>query len=321
GCALPRIGSFRYEVTHNQRYSSYLDLFELDIVDTNPSSEFLDALIDEFGAGSLELQRVLQDFDPQISSTIRYSFRSQRTDLIKRNYGYFSEYSLAIGGNIPYAFDRFIVTPDTLEGNLPSLFNISDNTLAYSRFFKVTADYRKYVPISNSSVFSWRVYAGLAQPFGGSTFIPLNRRFFAGGSNDIRGWAPFQLGPGSIAANEVRINGGEIKLAAFTETRQIMFRNLFGADWHGAWYVDAGNIWYGPSNDFRNVDDREGVELGRFKIDEFYRQIAVGSGLGLRLDWQYIIARFDFTFRAHDLEVGWFNNRRVYFSFGIGHSF
>ncbi len=54
---------------------------------------------------------------------------------------------------------------------------------------------------------------------------------------------------------------------------------------------------------------------------EFYNQIAVGSGLGLRLDWEFLVARFDFTFRAHDLQQGWFKNKTAYFSFGIGHSF
>jgi outer membrane protein insertion porin family len=319
--------NLRYEVQHNQRFSSFLDLIELDIVDPSPTDEFINNLRNDFGSDTLndgtivdpiELTRILEDFRPQISSVIRYTFRSQNTDLIKRNRGYFSEYSISTGGNIPYVLDKFVITPDTLEQNLPSLFKVSENELSYSRYLKATADYRKYIPISNSAVFAWRLYGGIAQPYGNSTTIPLNRRFFAGGSNDIRGWGPFQLGPGSIKSEDVRINGGEIKLAAFTEARQIFIRDLIGANWHAAWYVDAGNIWYGPKNDA--ADDSE-LEDGRFKFNDFYNQIAVGSGLGLRLDWQYIVARFDFTFRAHDLEVGWFNNKKLYFSFGIGHSF
>jgi len=313
--------NYRYEIQHTNRFSSFLDLIELDIVDTNPSDEFTSNLIREFGENSLEYIRILQDFEPQISSIIRYSFRSQNTNLIKRNFGYYSEYSVSAGGNIPYSLDRFIITPGIIEGELPSLFKLSDNSLTYSRFIKLTADYRKYYPISNNAVFSWKLYAGLAQPYGGSNSIPLNRRFFAGGSNDIRGWAPFQLGPGTISSNDVTINGGEIKLAAFTEARQIFIRDLLGADWHGAWFVDAGNIWYGPKNNFDSNTNVDQLRDGRFFVDEFYKQIAVGSGLGLRLDWDYVVVRFDFAFRAHDLDVGWFNNRKMYFSFGIGHSF
>ncbi|MBO6524203.1 MAG: BamA/TamA family outer membrane protein [Balneolaceae bacterium] len=324
--------NYQYEVQHNDQFSSFLDLIELDIVDTSPTDRFNDSLRAEFGENSLEYIRILQDFEPQISSVIRYTFRSQNTDLIKRNYGYFSEYSISAGGNIPYAIDRFIITPDTLESTLPPLFGLSNNELTYSRYVKLTADYRKYYPISNSGVFGWRLFGGIAHPYGKNETIPLNRRFFAGGSNDIRGWAPFQLGPGDIASDEVTINGGEIKLAAFTEARQIFLRDLIGANWHAAWFVDAGNIWYGPRNDFNSATAtndgtnseaslEDELERGRFKLDSFYKQIAVGSGLGLRLDWEYVVVRFDFAFRAHDLQEGWFNNPKLYFSFGIGHSF
>lgn len=313
--------NFRYEVQHNNRLSSFFDLIELDVIDTNPSDEFRQSLIEDFGENSFEFIRIQQDFEPQVSSIIRYTIRSQNTNLVKRDRGYFSEYSISAAGNIPYAIDRFLVTPGTVEGNLPALFKLSDNTLNYSRFVTLTADYRRYYPLSNSSVFAWRLFGGFTQPYGQSRSIPLNRRFFAGGSNDIRGWAPFQLGPGSIAPEEVTINGGEIKLAAYTEARQVFIRNLLSANWIAAWYADAGNVWYGPRNDFRNEENQDQLERGRFKFNDFYNQIAVGSGLGLRLDWEYLVVRFDFTFRAHDLEVGWFNDPKLYFSFGIGHSF
>ncbi|MBO6795104.1 MAG: BamA/TamA family outer membrane protein [Balneolaceae bacterium] len=313
--------NYRYEVQHNNRLSSFLDLIELDIIDTNPSDEYTQSLIDKFGENSFEYIRLLQDFEPQISSIIRYTIRSQRTDLIKKDHGYFSEYSIAAAGNIPYAIDRFIVTPGTVEGDLPALFKLSDNELTYSRFFALTADYRRYYPLSNSSVFAWRLFGGFAHPYGKNTSIPLNRRFFAGGSNDIRGYAPFQLGPGSINSDDITINGGEIKLLAQTEARQTFVRDLLSANWIASWFVDAGNVWYGPRNDFRDQDNTDQLEQGRFTIDNFYNQLAVSSGLGLRLDWEYVVVRFDFAFRANDLDVGWFNNKKMYFSFGIGHSF
>ncbi len=322
--------NIRYEVNHTQNYSSFLDLFELDLVDTNPSDAYIRSLRNEFGTDTLqdgtivdafELQRILEDFNPQISSTIRYTFRSQNTNLIKRDRGYFSEYSVSVGGNIPYLLDRHVITPDSLQGTLPSLFGLSDNNLSYSRFVKLSADYRKYIPISNTGVWAWRLFGGFAQPYGGSTSIPLNRRFFAGGSNDIRGWAPFQLGPGSIATENLNIPGGEIKLAAFSEVRQTFIRNFLSANWMAAWFIDAGNVWYGPKNDFRDQNNQDRLEQGRFRFDNFYNQIAVGSGPGLRLDWEYVVVRFDFAFRLHDLQEGWFNNKQMYFSFGIGHSF
>ncbi len=313
--------NLRYEFRHSSRLTSLLDLIELDIVDTTPSSQFRQNLINEFGEGSIELLRIQQDFDPQFSSIIRYTLRSQNTDLIQRNHGYFSEYSISFAGNIPYSIDRFMVTPGEVEGTLPSPFGISTNSLSYSRYVKFSLDYRRYIPLSPNTVFAFRGFGGIAHPYGGSETIPLNRRFFAGGSNDIRGWNPFRLGPGGISPDEVTIPGGEIKLALFKEFRHIIMRDVLTANWQLAWHTDAGNVWYGPKSTFRSEENVELLNDGKFFLDSFYKQIAVGSGFGLRLDWEYIVARFDFTFRVHDLEEGWFNNKLLYFSFGIGHSF
>jgi len=315
--------NIRYEVNHNQRLSSFLDLIELDLLDSDPSAQFRNSLEQQFDTTSFEYQRILEDFRPQVSSILRYTFRSRNTDIIQRDYGYFSEYSVALGGNIPYLIDRYVVTPDTVEGNLPSLAKISNNSLTYSRFVKLTADYRRYIPISNDGVFALRGFVGYAQPYGQSRTIPLNQRFFAGGSNDIRGWGIYSLGPGDISLEDVTINGGEIKLLAQTELRQTFIKNFLSANWIAAWFTDAGNVWYGPRNSFTDQQSQDILDDGKFYFDRFYKQIAVGSGLGLRLDWEYVIARFDFAFRIHDLAPGegWFTNRRLQFSFGIGHSF
>ncbi|MEX2602481.1 MAG: BamA/TamA family outer membrane protein [Balneolaceae bacterium] len=313
--------NLRYEVPHTDRYSSFLDLIELDIIDTDPSSEFRQNLIDEFGEDSFEFLRIEEDFRPQFSSIIRYTLRSQNTNLIQRDYGYFSEYSLSIGGNLPYLMDRYLFSAGEINGTLPSPLGLSGNSLGYSQFIKFSLDYRRYHPIGPESVLAWRGFAGYAHPYNESETIPLSRRFFAGGSNDIRGWAPFRLGPGEIRPDEVTINGGEIKLAAFLEYRQIMFHDLLSADWYLAGFSDAGNVWYGPRNSFHDQDNVNILEDGKFYFDRFYRQIAVSSGFGVRMDWEYIVARFDFAFRVHDLQLGWLENRNMYFSFGIGHSF
>ncbi len=313
--------NLRYEFRHSSRYTSLFDLLELDIVDTNPSEQFRQNLINEFGEGSFEFLRIEQDFNPQFSSIIRYTFRSQNTHLIKRDYGHFAEFSLSLAGNIPYAIDRYISNPGEIEGSLPSPFGLSSNDLSYSRFIKFSSDYRRYIPLTQNSVLAFRAFAGIAQPIGDSETIPLNRRFFAGGSNDIRGWNPFRLGPGAISPDDLSIPGGEIKLAFFKEYRTIFLRDVFNAQWFLAWHTDAGNVWYGPRNTFRDEDDVELLRDGKFFLDSFYKQLAVGSGFGIRLDWEFIVFRFDLTYRVHDLQEGWLENRLPYFSFGIGHSF
>lgn len=321
----------RYEVKHNDRFTSFLDLLQLEILDTSPSETFQNALEDEFEDNPLGLQQILEDFRPQFSSILRYAFRSQRTDLIKRNYGYFSEYSISTGGNIPFLIDRFLVTPGTLEGNLPSPAQISDNSLDYSQYFKLTADYRRYFSLSPNTVFANRGFIGYARPYAQSRTIPLNQRFYAGGSNDIRGYSFFGVGPGAIPLDEVTINGGEIKLLAQTEFRQTFLENFISTNWIFALFADAGNVWYGSVNKLPAIDSgstlqqinntRASLNEGKFKFDEFYNQIAVSAGPGLRLDFNYLVARVDFAFRIHDLQKGWFNNKQLYFNFGIGHSF
>lgn len=311
----------RFEVHHTSQRSSYLDFFELSVVDTDPSPEFEESLNLQFPDDTLQIIRIKEDFRPQINSLIRYTHRNIDTDLIKRDRGHFSEYSLTIGGNAPYLIDRFFVTPDKVEGNLPSPFKISSNALDYNQFVKITADYRRYSNFSKDWVFAWRVFGGFAQPFSINQSVPLNQRFFAGGSNDIRAWAPFRLGPGIIPPEKVTINGGEIKLAAFAELRTLAFENTLSGNWHTAFFVDAGNTWYGPSNQLRNDRNSNLLKDGTFFVDSFYKQIAVSSGIGIRIDWEFVVARVDFAFRIHDLQEGWLNNRKMYFNFGIGHSF
>lgn len=311
----------RYELAHSGRRSSLLDVIDMDVIDATLTSAFRQNLIDEFGENSVEFLRIEEDFRPQFSSILRYTYRDQNTDLIKRNYGYTAEISIAYGGTIPYLIDRLLSTPETLEGNIPSPLGISGNSLSYSQFLKATLDARRYFEITPLTVLAYRGFAGIAQPLFRSDIIPLNRRFFAGGSSDIRGWFAFQLGPGTIAAEDISVQGGEIKLAAYQEIRQVLFTDLINANWQLAWHVDAGNIWYGPRTTLLDEEGRDLLEDGRFRGDRFLKQIAVGSGFGIRADWDFLIFRFDVTFRAHDLQRGWFENRTPYISFGIGHSF
>src|SRR5690625_5725675 len=104
------------------------------MLDKVPSNQFLQNLIDEFGEGSFELLRIQQDFNPQFSALVRYIFRSQNTHLVRRNYGHFSELTVAFGGNIPYLIDGLLVTPGTREGELRSPFVTSSSSPSDNRY-------------------------------------------------------------------------------------------------------------------------------------------------------------------------------------------
>ena len=310
--------NWRFNVRHNETYSSTLDLLEIDWLDANESSEFrneLDRLVQSGAIDELQRNIILNDYNPQVNSTIRYTFRDINTNVVKKDRGHFREYAIELSGNAPFALEKLVSDGGTIDGTIPS-FSSSGSELFYSQFFKGIIDRRRYIPVGENNVFAMRGFAGLAIPYGQNPFLPINRRFFAGGPNDIRGWFPLRLGPGSLQ-DQGTINGGEIKLLGSLEMRSIIVRDVLAAEWVFTTFTDFGNVWLGPRS--------EQSEEGLFKIDEFYRQIAVGAGYGIRLDWDFVIFRIEMAYRIHDLNEGWFQKMGLIqdarLQFGIGHAF
>lgn len=176
------------------------------------------------------------------------------------------------------------------EDRLESIFT----DLEYYKFIKLNVDFRRTVPVSRQSTMAYRLNLGMAKPYSQNKILPYEKYFFAGGSNGIRAWRPRRLGPGSHTPLDSLGNYddrfeqfGEIIIEASWEIR----RNLFGFV-DGAFFVDAGNIWT-----FEGEEDREG---GKFEFDRFYKEIAVGSGIGLRFDFSFLVLRFDGAFKVYD---------------------
>ena len=130
---------------------------------------------------------------------------------------------------------------------------------------------------------------GIAIPYGNSTIIPYEQRYFSGGANSVRGWSVRELGPGSFVGKDGNVDfinhTGNFKLDLNVEYRTHLFWKL-----DGAVFVDAGNVW--------NTRNYAGQEGGKFRFDTFYKQIAVAYGLGLRLNFDYFILRFDGGMKA-----------------------
>jgi outer membrane protein assembly factor BamA len=304
----------RTDIRHTSKLSSSLDLVDLELLDASATTDFVNQLNERFQSNPQLIVFILEDFRPQANSMVRYALRRTDTDIIKRIGGSFIEFTAETGGLIPYLSDRFIITPDTLEGDLPG-FRLS--SLNYTQYLKFTFDVRRYLRTGVYSTLALRSYLGSAFAYGINDVIPITRKFFAGGSNDIRGWYPLKLGPGN-AQDDKAFNGGEIKLLGQIEYRhRLMYSSMLGGDILAGYFVDAGNVWLAPRT-FLTDSDLTG---NLFKFNEFWRQVAVGSGLGIRLDWDYVIFRLDMAFRVHDLEQGWFTNKKAYFHFGVGHAF
>jgi len=176
------------------------------------------------------------------------------------------------------------------------------------KFAKASLDYRRYIPVGQTSMFVYRANGGVAKPLGGSQVLPYDKHFFAGGSSSIRAWLPRRLGPGSSArintvTNEY-INSyeqpGEILLEFNSEYRFRMFR-FGGTNVNGAVFLDAGNVWLfeerAPEYISREIRYQPG---GQFEFNRFYKELAVGTGFGVRLDFTFAILRFDIATKVYE---------------------
>lgn len=147
-------------------------------------------------------------------------------------------------------------------------------------------DFAKNIRIDHRNSFAFHVGLGIAVPYGNAKTIPFEKSIFFRRANSVRGWAVRDLGPGSFSGNGNLLDqSGDIKLDASIEYRSKLFWKF-----QGAVFVDAGNIWT-----IRNYANQPG---GVFKFDKFYKQIAVAYGLGLRLDLDFFILRFDGGMKA-----------------------
>ncbi|MFC0183705.1 BamA/TamA family outer membrane protein [Pseudarcicella hirudinis] len=157
------------------------------------------------------------------------------------------------------------------------------DTLQFYKFFKVSADFRKYIPlgVSNKAVLAYRINTGVAYAYGqaGERELPYEKNFFIGGPNSVRAWKPRRLGTGSYAGNvDYKFEQpGSILLETSAELRFKILR-LYG-DLNGAFFVDAGNVWTFSN---QSTTDRQGSD---FNFNRFYKEIAVGTGFGVRYDF------------------------------------
>ncbi|MNX28759.1 Outer membrane protein assembly factor BamA [compost metagenome] len=186
--------------------------------------------------------------------------------------------------------------------------------LEYSEYIKTEFDYIKHWDLSKEKVLAVRSFFGIAIPFGNADYIPFSRSYYAGGSNDNRAWAPYGLGPGSSGAiND--FNEANMKIALSGEFRFKVFGSL-----KGALFADAGNIW--------NVLDNVTLEKATFDGLKDLKEIALGTGFGLRYDLSFFVIRFDLGFKtynpANENGKRWFNEYNFansVLNFGINYPF
>jgi hypothetical protein len=176
----------------------------------------------------------------------------------------------------------------------------------FAQYIKTDLDLRYNYILNDVSSVVYRGYAGIGIPYGNSKAMPFEKQFFGGGANGIRAWRVRSLGPGSYnPPDSIRFlnQTADIKLEANAEYRFKLFWIL-----EGALFLDAGNIWT-----YKKDPTQPGSQ---FIFNKFYKDIAVGTGVGFRFDFKFVIGRIDFGMKLRDPKLTdgsrWIIMRRPY---------
>ncbi len=160
--------------------------------------------------------------------------------------------------------------------------------VTYSQYVKSELEYSFNQYINEKCRMVYHAKVGAAKPYLNSNGVPFEKRFYAGGASGVRGWAVRTLGPGQFPADrDYLAQTGDINLLLNMEYRARLFWKL-----ELATFIDAGNVW--------TIDEYEDQKGGAFYFNEFYKQIALAAGAGLRIDFSYFLIRFDLGLKFHD---------------------
>lgn len=255
---------------------------------------------DRYNVDVLQLNYV---FMPWISAKFRRDYLEDNTNrnaILRYNYEDLFIMRSGFGFNYnngDYAVKANVETAGNLLALCSSLFTMPVNELGQKKLFNIAfAQYVKFdlqythnfrIDYNNTLVF--HVGMGVAYPYGNSTILPFEKRYFSGGANSVRGWSVRGLGPGKFRGKDGNIDfinqTGDMKIDVNLEYRAHLFWKL-----GGALFVDAGNVWT-----LRDYADQPG---GQFSLGTFLAQLAVGYGLGFRFNFDYFILRFDLGMKA-----------------------
>ena len=253
-----------------------------------------------------ERRRRLTENDFILATSFTFT-KTTKKDLTDNNF-YLFKTKIESAGTILSAIAKMANQKKNSNGNY-DIFN-----LEYSEYIKTEFDYIKHWDLSKEKILAFRSFFGIAIPLGNSNYIPFSRSYFSGGSNDNRAWKPYGLGPGSSGALG-DFNEANMKIALSGE-----FRFKIAGSLKGALFADAGNIW----NVIDNVED----EKSTFTSFSDLKDIALGSGFGLRYDLSFFVIRFDLGFKtynpANETNRRWlreYNFANSVLNFGINYPF
>lgn len=286
-------------------YPNQTDAFINDVLSGNTSLQPGDEEYDD--VYSINERKIRLTEDNLIFATNFNFTRDNRENLYDETFSIF-RFKIELAGNLFSAISKIGNLPKNNAGQY-EMFNV-----AYSQYVKTEFDYIKHWDLGKKNVLALRSFAGIAIPYGNSTNIPFSKSFFAGGTNDNRAWTAYSLGPGSLDSND-EFNEANLKLAFNIEHRFNIFEKF-----NGALFIDTGNIW----NVFDDVTDPKAT----FTNFASLKDIAIGSGFGLRYDFGFAVFRFDIGFKTYDPSYPennrWFNDynfSNAVYNIGINYPF
>lgn len=219
-----------------------------------------------------------KSYEEQFIAGGNYSFTYNEQMIAGKRLQYYMHFTAETAGNI-FSLASLIggetpspETPSTLFGSI------------YSQYAKLSVDGRAYYNFRDKNKIALRVFAGVAGTYGNSSTLPYSKQFFSGGPNSIRAFQINSIGPGTYQQTALNTGflqlGGDIKLETNAEYRFGIYRFI-----KGALFVDAGNVWLQKTNP---------ANIGSpFAFSSFMNELAVGAGLGLRVDVSFFVLRFD----------------------------
>lgn len=281
-------GTFFWE---NHRSSQYqFTVTNLNIIQSQQDSAFNALLVDLQAQGN----NLINSFKPSFVTSMIFSFTYN-----PNNYGtasrssFFLRAQIESGGTLLNVFE-----PAILE----------QNGLETYKYIRISADLRKLQVLNRNTVLASRFNAGVAYSYGRNTALPYEKYFFVGGSNSVRAWRPRRLGVGSRPpplTTDPPADGlfdyrfeqpGDILLEASVELR----KKLFGFV-HGAFFIDVGNVWTVREQNYVPTENAASwTGATKFKLSDFVSQLGVGTGLGVRFDFSFLVFRFDVGVKVYD---------------------
>jgi len=275
---------FQRYTWQKSEYSFFtFSLINLNLLNTiypeTATSDAFKAYLEELKGKGNNLYR---SFNPSFVSSV--SFQYVYRDLLPSNElknGKIFQIGLESGGS------TLNLLPSHKFSFVTDLLN-SGQDIQFYRFLRLNFDYRKYKMLGRNqkSQIAFKLLGGVAYAYGDENEyqLPYEKNFFIGGPSSVRAWKPRRLGPGSyVSTSNLVEQPGSILLESSLEYRFKLFP-LFG-QMNGAFFVDAGNVW--------NMTQGNTDPSTQFHLNDFYNQIAVGTGFGLRWDFDFFLLRLD----------------------------